>query len=211
MEKSVKESYGETMKKRNSIRFGIVAIILILGIGIAFFTKEEKHYDPTKTVVLTIDQEEIYLDEVLYHLTLSRMQGQLYAAFMNDTDYMKRDYGDGRTIGEVMKQEAMDNAIRYELLYQQAIKEGYELTEEEIADSQKKTENILVTIPEDDQKKTGLTEDKLVRIQEKIALAARYYKTIYDGTDLSDKEVFKQMKDGHQVTIRKKVWNSVKF
>lgn len=201
----------QNMKRRNSICIGIVTIMLILGIGIALFTRGEKSYDPTKTVVVAIDNEQIYLDEVLYHLTLSRMQGQLYAAFMNDADYMKRDYGDGRTIGEVMKQEAMDNAIRYELLYQQAVKEGYELTEEEIAESQKKTENILVTIPEDDQKKTGLTEDKLVRIQEKIALAARYYQTIYDGTDLNDQEVYEQMKEGHQITIQKRVWNSVKF
>jgi uncharacterized protein YpmB len=199
------------MKKRNSICICIVTILLIFGMGIAFFKRDEKNYDPAKTVVLTIDNEQIYLDEVLYHLTLSKMQGQLYAAFMMDPDYMKKEYGDGRTIGEVMKQEAMDNAIRYELLYQQALKEGYELTEEEIADSQKKTENILVTIPEDDQKKAGLTEDKLVHIQEKIALAARYYQTIYVSTDLSEKEVYEQMREGHQVTIKQKVWNSVMF
>ncbi|WP_313134478.1 hypothetical protein [Anaerocolumna sp.] len=199
------------MKKRKIISICIVTSILILGLGIAFFTRNEKNYDPAKTVVLTIDNKQIYLDEVLYHLTLSRMQGQLYAAFMNDPDYMKREYGDGRTIGEVMKQEAMDNAIRYELLYQQALKKGYELTEEEITDSQKKTENILVTIPEDDQKNTGLTEEKLVHIQEKIALAARYYQTIFEDTDLNEKELYEQMKEGHQVTIQKKVWNSVMF
>ena len=197
--------------KKNSIGICTVTIMLILGIGIAFFTRDERNYDPTKTVVLTIDNEQIYLDEVLYHLTLSRMQGQLYAAFMNDADYMKRDFGEGKTVGEVMKQEAMDNAIRYELLYNQAVKEGYELTEEEIADSRRKTESILVTISEDDQKKTGLTEDKLICIQEKIALAARYYQAIYDGTDLTDKEVDEQIKEGHQVAIQKKVWNSVKF
>lgn len=199
------------MKKRNSVCIYIVTVMLIIGIGIAFLTRDEKSFDPTKTVVVTIDNEQIYLDEVLYHVTLSRMQGQLYAAFMNDTDYMKKDYGDGRTIGEVMKQESMDNAIRYELLYQQAVKEGYELTEEEITDSKKKAENILVTVPKDDQKKTGLTEEKLVSIQEKIALAARYYQTVYDGTNLTDQEVYEQIKEGHQITIHKKVWNSVNF
>jgi foldase protein PrsA len=199
------------MKKRNYVCICIVTTLLIIGIGMAFLTRDEKSYDPTKTVVVTIDNEQIYLDEVLYHLTLSRMQGQLYAAFMNDTDYMKKDYGDGRTIGEVMKQESMDNAIRYELLYQQAVKEGYVLTEDEIADSKKKAENILVTIPKDDQKKTGLTQEKLVSIQEKITLAVRYYKTIYDGTDLTDQEVYEQIKEGHKITIQKKVWNSVSF
>lgn len=185
--------------------------MLILGIVISSFTRREINYDPTNTVVVTIDEEQINLDEVLYHLTLSRMQGQLYASFMNDTDYMNRDYGDGRTIGEVMKQEAMDNAIRYELLYQQAIKEGYELTDEEIISSKDKAENILITIPEEDMKNTGLSQDKIVLIQEKIALATRYYQTAYEGVDLTDKEVYGQLKDGHQIVIQKKVWNSVKF
>ena len=139
------------------------------------------------------------------------MQGQLYAAFMNDTDYMSRDYGDGRSVGEVMKQEAMDNAIRYELLYQQAIREGYELTYEEINSSKDKTENIFITVPEEDMKNTGLTEDKLVLIQEKIALATRYYQTKYEGDNLTDQEIYEQLKEGHQIIIQKRVWNSVKF
>lgn len=199
------------MKRKRFIWICIVIVVLILGIVIACFTKRDVNYDPTSTVVVTIDKEQIYLDEVLYHVTLSRMQGQLYASFVNDTDYMKRDYGDGRTIGEVMKQEAMDNAIRYELLYKQAIHEGYELTDEEITDSKDKTENILITIPEEDMKNTGLTQDKILLIQEKIALATRYYQDMYEGVDLTDQEVYGQLKDGHKITIQKKVWNSVKF
>ena len=199
------------MKRKRSIWICIVIVVLILGIVIACFTKRDVNYDPISTVVVTIDKEQIYLDEVLYHVTLSRMQGQLYASFVNDTDYMNRDYGDGRTIGEVMKQEAMDNAIRYELLYQKAIQEGYELTEEETTDSKDKTENILITIPEEDMKNTGLTHDKILLIQEKIALATRYYQDVYEGANLTDQEVYGQLKDGHQITIQKKVWNSVKF
>lgn len=199
------------MKRKSLICAGVVTVLLVLGIVIVCFARREINYNPTSTVVVTIDKEQIYLDEVLYHLTLSRMQGQLYAAFMNDTDYMNRDYGDGRTIGEVMKQDAMDNAIRYELLYRQAIQEGYELTDEEITDSKDKTENILITIPEEDMKNTGLTQDKILLIQEKIALATRYYKDAYEGVDLADQEVYGQLKDGHQINIQKKVWNSVKF
>ncbi|WP_455715491.1 hypothetical protein [Anaerosporobacter sp.] len=199
------------MKRKRIISLCVVTVMLILGISIVWFTRRESNYDPKETVVLTIDNEKIFLDEVLYHITLSRMQGQLYAAFMNDTDYMKRDYGDGRTVGEVMKEEAMDNAIRYELLYQQAMKEGYVLTEEEILDSQKRTDNILITIPEEDREKTGLSKEKLNLIQEKIALATRYYQTMYKDVDLTDKNIYEQLKDGHQITIQKKVWNSVKF
>ncbi len=199
------------MKRKRSIWICIVIVLLILGIVIACFTRREVNYDPTSTVVVTIDKEQIYLDEVLYHVTLSRMQGQLYASFVNDTDYMNRDYGDGRTIGEVMKQEAMDNAIRYELLYRQAIQEGYELTDAEITDSKDKTENILITIPQEDMKNTGLTQDKILYIQEKIALATRYYQDVYEGANLTDQDVYGQLKDGHQITIQKKVWNSVKF
>lgn len=202
---------GVKMKKKGLICICVVTILLILGVITYYITRSETNYDPITTVVLTVDEEEIYLDEVMYHLTLSRMQGQLYAAFMNDTDYMSRDYGDGRSVGEVMKQEAMDNAIRYELLYQQAIREGYELTYEEINSSKDKTENIFITVPEEDMKNTGLTEDKLVLIQEKIALATRYYQTKYEGDNLTDQEIYEQLKEGHQIIIQKRVWNSVKF
>ena len=199
------------MKKKRLICIGVVTMLLIMGVITYYFTRNKTNYNPVTTVILTVDEENIYLDEVMYHLTLSRMQGQLYASFMNDTDYMNRDYGDGRTIGDVMKQEAMDNAIRYELLYQKAIQEGYELTLEEINNSKDKTENIIITVPEEDMKNTGLTENKLVSIQEKIALATRYYQTVYEGNNLTDQEIYEQLKEGHRIIIQKKVWSSVKF
>ncbi|WP_310602039.1 hypothetical protein [Anaerosporobacter sp.] len=199
------------IKSKHFIGIFVVAALLVIGIVIACFTFREASYNPTETVVVTIDKEEIYLDEVLYHVTLSRMQGQLYAAFMNDEDYMTRDYGDGRTMGEVMKQESMDTAIRYELLYKQALKDGYELTEDEIADSKQRAESILKTIPEEDMKSTGLTEAKIILIQQKIALATRYYQNVYNDTSLEEEELYEQIKEGHQIIVQKKVWNSVEF
>ncbi len=191
----------------------LLSLLIVIGVGTILLRKpsEKDVYDGRSTIVLTIDDTSLYLNELMYHVTLSKMQGQLYASFMNDKEYMQRDYGDGRTIGEVMKQEAMDNAIRYELLYKQARIEGYELEAEEITSSKEKASNILLTIPKEEQEKMQLSEEELVQIQEKIALATRYYQENYQTKDLTEEKIDEQIKEGHRITIQKKVWNSVSF
>ena len=89
------------MKKQVYIGIGIIVSISVVVLCILLFQHKrvEADYNPKDTVLLTIDGEDIYLDEVMYHVTLAKMQGQLYASFMNDSDYMNSEYGDGRTIG----------------------------------------------------------------------------------------------------------------
>ena len=83
-----------------------------------------KDINYAKTVVLTVDESSVNLNELLYHVKLAQMQGDLYASFLNTSDFWNMEYSEGVTMGDVMKQEAMDNAIKYELLNRMALDEG---------------------------------------------------------------------------------------
>ena len=129
-----------------------------------------------ETLVLKVDDSKIYLDEMLYHVMLAEMQGELYASVVGDDEnYWDIKNDDGSTMGEATKKMALDNAIKYELLYNIAMKEGYTLTQEEKELSQSKVDNIFGNIQAEQVQKTELTNDKLLKIQEKIAVATRYY------------------------------------
>jgi foldase protein PrsA len=128
------------------------------------------------TLVLTVDDSKIYLDEMMYHVMLAEMQGQLYESFVGEGDsYWDIKNDEGITMAEATKDMAMENAIKYELLYNIALDEGYELSEEEKAVSISKVDNILNNIQGEQLQSTELTKEKLIEIQDKIAIATKYY------------------------------------
>ena len=134
------------IKSKRICIVGAISLVSIILICILVQVANKKEYDPKTTVLVTVDDNDVYLDEVLYHVTLSRMQGQLYSSFVNDEDYMNKDYGDGRKVGDVMKEEALNNAIRYELLYAKALDKGYTLTDEEMKDCQDKRQIFVLLL-----------------------------------------------------------------
>jgi hypothetical protein len=90
---------------------------------------------------------------------------------------------------EAAKDQAMENAVKYELFYQMAREDNYSLTEEEKNISTDKVENILKNIPADQLNEYGLTKEKLVVIQEKITAATDYYNKFVDT--MIDKDAIK--------------------
>lgn len=193
-------------------KVGIVAIILlVMAVSTGCNKKELKDLDYSKTVALTVDDSSIYLNELMYHIILSEFQGQLYASFIQDDDFWNKEYEKGVTMGDVMKQEAMDNAIKYELLYRRAVEEDYSLTEEEIDGCVRKTDSILKSIPKEDIERMDLTEDELLELQKKIALSARYYNDYYASKNIDDETAYKEMKKGHKIKINQKVWKQIQF
>lgn len=153
--------------------------IIMMGILILFSacSKETKPYN--QTLVLTVDDAKVYLDEMMYHVMLEEMYGQLYATYMgidHNEDYWNKENETGVTFREAAKDEAMENAIRYELFYQLALKEGYSLTEEDEEQAQSLVDSIQTGVQPEQLKATQLEEDQLVAIQKKIILSTRYYK-----------------------------------
>lgn len=196
-------------KNRNMIISVILVLIIITGTGCN--KTELKDLVKSKTVVLTVDDSIVYLNELMYHIMLTKLQGELYASFLNESDFWNKEYKDGMTMVEVMKQESMDNAIKYELLYQMALDENYTLTEDEVKDCENKVESILTSVPENDINSMELTDEKLLEIQKKIALSTTYYNEHYKDRGIDDDVAYEQMKKGHKIKIYQKVWKQVEL
>ncbi len=189
----------------------ILTLIIVLMTGSACNNTDIKEEDYAKTVVLTVDDSTVYLNELMYHVKLAELQGELYASFLKTSDFWNKEYSEGVTMGDVMKQEAMDNAIKYELLNHMALDEGYCLTDEELSDCNSKVDSILKSLLKDDIKTMELTEENLLEIQKKITLSTRYYTKHYINNNIDDETAYKEMKDGHKIEINNKVWKLIKL
>lgn len=152
--------------------------------------REEQPKSKSESVVLTVDGTKIYLDEMMYHVTLAQLQGQLYASLVEDgQNYWEIVNKDGKTMAETTLDVAMENAVRYELFSQLALQEGYILTEEEQALCKDKTDNILLNIPTETLENNELSKEEIQSIQEKIALATRYYNDYLKELGINEEEI----------------------
>lgn len=154
--------------------------------------KQTKPY--AETVAFTVNQGTVYLDEMLYHVMLAELQGQLYASFLSvEENYWEMKNEDGSTMAEAMKEMAMENAIRYELFYQLALEKDYLLSEDEKKNCMDKAENIMLSVPEKQLETTQLTKEKIIQIQEKIALATRYYEDYLKQLEIDEESYRKKI------------------
>lgn len=169
-----------------------------------------------KTQIVSVKETNITMDEMMYHMLLAKMQGELYGSFLGDENFWKKEIEPKVTMAEQMKQFALDNAIKYEILYQMALEKGYCLTQEEISQCEDKTADIEKTIPKEQLQALQLSKDAVEKIQEKIALSTRYYEEYIatlatDETEakLQFEEDYKNLKEEYQVKVNTKAWKQV--
>lgn len=185
-------------------------IILCLLIGIIFISIGcLGKYPEADSLVLTVDDSQVYMDEMMYHIMLEKLQGDLYASLlgMETKEFWEMKPDNGKTMRETAKEQALKNAIKYEVLYQKAGQEGYKLTEEDEKASLEKVESIIKNVPEEQLSDYGLSKEKLIEIQEKIAIVTNYYNDNIDS--FSDEERYEELKDEYDITIHTKVWKEV--
>lgn len=149
---------------------------LLIGI-ILMTTGCSGKYPEPDSLVLTVDNSKVYMNEMMYHVMLEKLQGDLYASFLGGEteDYWEMKADNGKTMREAAKDQAMENAVKYELFYQMAKEDNYSLTEEEKNASAAKVENIIKNVPSEQLEEYGLTKEKLGEIQDKITAATDYY------------------------------------
>lgn len=175
------------MKRSKRLISGLLAI---LGVAIVLSgcSGGEKTY--SEKLAVTVGESRIYMDEMNYHLLLAKLQGDLYASYFGGQEaYWVMENEDGKTMAEASKELAMENAVKYELFYGLAVKEGYMLTQEDKEANIAKTSNIMMNIPREELEALELTEAKLNEIQNKIAIASRYYEDYLDKVGVNEDAV----------------------
>lgn len=175
------------MKRSKRLISGLLAI---LGVAMVLSgcSSGEKSY--SEKLAVTVGDSRVYMDEMNYHLLLAKLQGDLYSSYFGGQEaYWVMENEEGITMAQASKDLAMENAVKYELFYKIAVKEGYVLTQEEKEANLGKTSNIMMNVPREELEALELTEAKLNEIQNKIAIASRYYEDYLEKLGVNEEAV----------------------
>lgn len=145
-------------------------------------------------VALTVDNEDLTMEEMLYYIYSYESQidymDQMYQYYFN-TGYWDMEVEEGKTIRQDAKDQAMDTAIRYEVLYREAMKKDYSLTDDEIKTIKENSASVIEQMSEEQLALTGFTEEAITTIQQKWAITDKYYQDLIDSFDIDDKAIKK--------------------
>lgn len=187
-----------------------IAIAAVLAVFMVAYIVWENHH--TKYLV-SIDGEKVTIDEMMYDVYEVEETYAYMASFyaqLGYGDYWTMELGEnGETVQEIAREECMNSYIAGEVLYKEAIANGYEVTDEDRADAEAVLESIIdaYTTTDEETEETvvptevlGFTTDELRTILEEREVAARYKEeltsaygiTTADVADSVDKEAFRQ-------------------
>lgn len=162
-----------------AIVLGVVCVVLILvlciGVGVQQFKPQ---------VVLKVNDTKLTLDDMMYpiyereseYLPSDEIYQSYFGSSIWDTGYM----GDDSTIDESMtnsaglKQEIINAETEYEVLYRDAVKADYKLTDEEKQDAEDQAKKALKGLSWSQKFQLSISKKKLTKRFEKRILADRY-------------------------------------
>lgn len=186
------------MKKTKRIISFLFTSVLVLGMIFATgCSSKSKNLDPTNSLVLTIGDNKVYLNELMYYIYAVEAEGeyydQMYQEYFNSS-YWDMEYAEGVTMRDQTKQYIIDTAIMYEVLHDKAVDNGYTLTEEELAEANTNAETIMTGLSKEQLEITGFTTDVLSKVQQKLMLGEKYYSEILEGLDINEEEITASVK-----------------
>lgn len=134
--------------------------------------------DNTSVEVFTINDQKIFLDEVMYRVWETEDENSYY-----NEDFQKKygkSYWDseivkGTLVRDSLKEQLYDDIVRDALLYQEAKKEGYTLSSDEIKLYEDEVSKEWDAMSKDIRKAIGASKDLLMRIKEKKGLIDKYF------------------------------------
>lgn len=146
--------------------------------------KESASPKPDFDVVLTVNDTDIYMDEMMFYIYQTEEEGnqneEMYQNFFGESFWDSADE-EGVTNRELLKQDTIDSAILYEIFCQKAEESGYELSEEEKADVESDAQGTWELLTDKQKKAMLLTQERLTQVLLKISLAYEYYEDFMDS------------------------------
>lgn len=141
--------------------------------------------------VVTIGKEEVSYSEAMIYFQYIKAQYEAYfGSQIWDYDF------DGKTFGEMAKQEIIDMIAQTKIAGAQAEKYGVEIMEEDEAQLKENAQNLMAGITQKDQERYGLTPE----IAEKFYRDNMIYEKVYDASTMNiDTDVPDE--DAKQITI----------
>ena len=153
----------------------IVVIALCVGVAIQQFKPE---------TVMKVGDTKFTMNDLLYPIYERESKylpyDQMYQAYMGSSEWDVTYQGDdknveeGSTNAEGLKQEVTDKESEYEVLYNEAVKADYKLTEDEEKKAEDQAAKALKGLSWGQKLRLNISKNKLTKRFEKRILADRY-------------------------------------
>jgi hypothetical protein len=228
------------MKYKKSL-FIVVSIMLIL-LGTAFGVLVYRHYHSFKysksldEILVTISDNNITLREMSYYVIKVENEGNEAALIYDSKNptsywacYMNDEFKRSGFVTELAKLSAMDCCIRDNIYYQEAMKTGYSLSDEEISDIRYSGEEEYNHMTKRQKDTCGLNPELVgdIKVKEETAHSyIRYLSGLYDEDEIIDNakvignvsslydiggEYYESLKESYNVQINQELWDKVRI
>lgn len=185
--KNPKVTAATPKKKRINTKLIIISssILVVLLVAALLF---DQLYEKS---ILKINGDKYRMSDLTHYFYSIESQYDYYDQMFGGQYWdMSYDETSGVTMRDVAKQEAIEAALYNEILYREAVSEGYSLTEDEKKSVSDNVDNLLnQQLPEKVIKKNNFTKAYLTDIVEKTTLVARFRQDKIDSLDIDDEGI----------------------
>ncbi|KSV59400.1 hypothetical protein [Acetivibrio ethanolgignens] len=194
------------MKKKIGIIIGIlVAALCCVGLYRMHLTRKagfvvEDHLEDT---LLTIGGEKVTLRDSLYYIMLVENESNEKAESYSEAakkSFWNIKTGDEGYVSQVAKKVILQQMIKDEILYQEAVKNDWEIDDTQVKNA---VTQVWAEMSPYQKELTGYTRESLEERLKK-AYAGQAYGEVY-GED------FDEIKEEYQVTVDEKLWESIEM
>lgn len=178
----------ENQKNNKKILFAIIGVIVIAAVIIVavIFGNQSKKSDKkeeakTETkeeedVIITIGDEKFSLSDIMYYVYTEEENGalydQIYLSFYGESYWNMEDEENDNKTGEQLAKENIIASVKQDsIFYQEALKAGYSLTEEDKEIAQSNYDEFCSYLNEDQKKVSGMGDELLEYFQRQEVIA----------------------------------------
>lgn len=186
-EQRIKQKYTSKYQKIKISCIFIVLISLILT-----SCKKTNENKIAETLVVTVNDFNVYLDEMMYYIWQTETEYDSYNDYYEENygvNFWEQDAGDGLTARDFIKDDVMDNVVRSYILWDQAIAAGMTLTKEEQKTSKTRAQEILTEFTEKQKETIQLSEERLIEILEKEAFVDKFFNEKLESYSVDEEQI----------------------
>lgn len=194
------------MKKKAGIIIAIlVAALCVAGLYRMHIDRKTgfvlaEHLDDT---LLWIGEEEIPLRDSLYYIMLVENESSERAESYSEEakkSFWNIKTGDEGYVSQVAKKVILEQLITDELMYREAVKNGWKIDETEVENA---TMEVWAEISQYQKELSGYTRETLTKRMEK-AYAGQAYREAYG-------DEFEELKAAYKVRVDEKLWSKIEM
>lgn len=181
-----KPSAGSAIGLKGII-FGVIGIVLVIVMIVVMALENLK-----PRLVMTVGDEKVYMDDAMYYIYQTESNYSFYDQFYRS--YYGSSYWDitgenGVSNRDSAKTEVQQAIQMSNVLYQEAVKAGYKVNDDDKKKAEKDVKDIRKNLSFEAKNKAGLTKGALTKAIEKRNCVDRYKQDIIDGFDIDDQKI----------------------